>query len=188
MQSTLPEPAQELLSRQPLRSVKTAIVVDGGLGAYLAKDVVGNEDDCTTTAIYGVFSNVVKSPGEHGVIFGARLFNETENQAVQYDLHLFTRPPEGEVRDNWPNTNPIKTDKTTYIGKIPFPFTEANGVTVASTTEASPSTTGNLPKPFKCEPELKDIYFVLVTNTVYTQTAGDAIDITLILEQPKLAS
>ena len=165
-----------------LKEVRVVTVIDGGLGAYLAKDVVGNEDCCSTTATYMTFAAVTRANGTYGYIVGATLFNETENQAVQYDLHLFNAVPTGELRDNWPNTNPIKEDRAKYLGKIAFPSTIANGATVATTTQASPSTVGNLPMPFKTV-TVDDIYGVLVTNTAYTPTAGDSIDITLIIEQ-----
>jgi|TARA_Y100000310_G_scaffold220623_1_gene222180 hypothetical protein len=165
-----------------IKEISAEIVVDGGIGAYLAKDVVGNEDCCSASATYTTFPAVVRANAGYGRILGARLFNETENQAVQYDLHLFNAAPTGELRDNWPNTNPIKGDKTKYIGKIAFPSTEANGATVASTSIATTSTMGNLPIPFKCV-TVDDIYAVLVTNTAYTQTAADDIRLTLIVEQ-----
>ena len=125
---------------------------------------------------------MVRVNGAAGYIMGARLFNETENQAVQYDLILSTEPPTGEMRDNYANTTPLET-QTGYVGKITFPQSTAGGATVATTTEVGPSTVGRVPKAFKCESDDDALYGVLVTNTIYTQTGGDNIKITLSVEQ-----
>lgn len=157
--------------------------IEAGLGAYAAGDVVGNESCCTTTATYWTFEDVAREDGGYFTIVGATLFNETENQAVQYDFHLLNAPPTGEVKDNAANTNPIKGDKLKYLDKIAFPSTSADGSTVASHIIVTPSTVGNIPMRHKCASSSRAIYGVLVTNTVYTQTAGDIIEITLQVEQ-----
>jgi hypothetical protein len=152
--------------------------IDGSLGAYAAGDVVGADDCCTTLAIVWTFE-VAKAKGESFYIVGARLVNETENQVVQYDLKLFNATPTGELRDNFPNNNPIFRDADKWIGDVSFPTSVAQGATVVTHTEATPSTLGKLPKPMKCAVDDNKIYGVLVTNTVYTQTATDKIRIVL---------
>jgi len=165
-----------------LKAVPVEQVIDGSLGAYAAGDVVGADDCCTTLAITWKF-DVASRPGGFVRIHGALLFNETENQAVQYDLLLFNGTPTGELRDNAANTNPIKADKAKFLGKITFPFSIAGGATVATTAQATPSTSGRLPMLIKCAEQTTIIQGVLVTNTAYTQTATDTIRITLLCEQ-----
>ncbi len=165
-----------------LKEVVVEQVIDGSLGAYAAGDVVGADDCCTTLAITWDFE-VARVPGGFVHIVGARLFNETENQAVQYDLLLFNAIPTGELRDNAANTNPVKGDRAKWLGTIEFPTSVAKGATVATTAEATPSTLGRLPKAIKCADGSKTIRCVLVTNTAYTQTAGDIIRIAFLLEQ-----
>ncbi|MBU2395672.1 MAG: hypothetical protein KKH70_20250, partial [Gammaproteobacteria bacterium] len=105
-------------------------------------------------------------------------FNETENQAVQYDVFLFNATPTGELRDNAANDNPLKADYQKWLGKIALPFSIAEGSTVATYTEAYPGDgVSGLPKLVKCAAADTKIYAVLLTNTVYTQTAGDKIRI-----------
>ena len=165
-----------------LKEVKVSQVIDGSLGAYTAKDVVGADDCCTTKAVTWDF-DVGGIAGGYVKIHTARLFNETENQAVQYDLDLYNATPTCELRDNAASTSPLKADMAKWIGRITFPFSIANGSTVATTTQATPSTSGRLPMVIKCALGMTMIYGVLVTNTAYTQTTGDAIEITLLVEQ-----
>ena len=168
-------------SQGKLRKVTVVQAIDGSLGAYAAGDVVGADDCCTTKAIPWLFQ-LAESNGGGGYITRAEIVNETENQAVQYDLLLFSALPNGELRDNAANTNPLKGDRDIYTGKIAFPSSEAKGATVATYTEATPSTVGNLPLAYQCNPESKIVQGVLVTNTAYTQTATDDIAITLYYE------
>lgn len=165
-----------------LKEVRTAQAIDGSLGAYAAGDVVGADDCCTTLAIPWEF-DVARVAGGYGYITGAILVNETENQAIQYRLLLFNATPTGELRDNAANTNPIKADRSKFLGEIAFPSSIARGATVATYTEATPSTVGGLPLPFKCAAADTKIYGVLVTDTAYTQTATDDIEIALEVEQ-----
>ncbi len=165
-----------------LKEVPVEQAIDGGLGAYAAGDVVGADDCCTTLAVVWEF-DVARVPGGYFHIVGARLNNDTENQAVQYDLILFNATPTGELRDNAANTNPVKADRAKWLGVIEFPTSIAKGATVATTAEATPSTLGRLPKALKCAVGDTKIYGVLVTNTAYTQTASDPIRITLMVEQ-----
>lgn len=168
--------------RPILREVRTSGVIDASDGAYTAGDVVGT-DNCTTTSTYWTFTECTWKNGGKGYIVGATLTNETENQAVQYDLFLFNAAPTGETTDNAANTNPIKADRAKYLGKIEFPTSVAKGATVMTYTQASPSTTGNLPVAFQCGSTVDDLYGILVTNTAYTQTPTDDIEITLLIEE-----
>ncbi len=165
-----------------LKEVRVSQVIDASLGAYAAGDVVGADDCCTTLAITWNF-DVARAVGGYGYIVGATLISETVNQAVQYDLLLFNATPAGELRDNAANTNPLPADRSKYIGCISFPTSVAKGATVATYTQASPSTYGNLPIAFKCGAAVTSIYGVLVTNTAYTQVATEDIEIALLVEQ-----
>ncbi len=154
-------------------------VIDGSLGAYAVGDVVGADDCCTTLAITWIF-DIGRAVGKCVDILGATLFNETENQAVQYDFLLFNAVPTGELRDNAANTNPLKEDRTKYEGMISFPYSVAKGASVATTAEAYPGDgVSKVPKVFQCAAADTKAYCVLVTNTIYTQTPGDIIRITL---------
>lgn len=180
----IPEQIQASQNPADLKGIPQPVIVeqviDGSVGAYTAGDVVGADDCCSTLAIPWRFdlADIIR-PGGSGHIIAAELFNETENLAVQYDLLLFNATPTGDLRDNAANDNPLKGDKNKSFRKIEFQYSVAKGSTVATTTEATPSTVGGLSKPFICAKGDTKLYGVLVTNTAYTQTAGDVIRITL---------
>lgn len=173
-------PQSPLEMKGSIMEVAVEQVIDASLGAYTAGDVVGADDCCVTNAITWDFelAGIIREGGSAWLV-GARLFNETENQAVQYDLLFFNATPTGDLRDNAANDNPLKGDKAKYLGKIEFPSSVAKGASVATTTQATPSTLGRLPMPIKCAAGDTKLYGVLVTNTAYTQTATDVIRITL---------
>ncbi len=163
------------------KTIAVSQVIDASLGAYTAGDVVGADDCCTTLAIAWIFD--LKTQGTTWEIFDVTLFNETEDQAVQYDLICFNTIPTGDLRDNFPNDNPLKAERLTWLGTIPLPFSIARGATVATTTRASLSTSGGLPIEVQTLTTDTKVYIVLVTNTAYTQTATDDITITIKFRQ-----
>jgi len=165
-----------------LKEIRTSKVIDGGLGAYAANDVVSNEDCCATTAVCWTFTEVVRANGEHGYITGAIIDSESESVTPRLTLYLFNATPTSNLIDNAANTAPDCADILKYVGKIDFPALESLGTT-DSTAIATPSTVGNLPLPFKCATADDNLYGILVTRDVFTQSAGDDIYITLPVEQ-----
>ena len=161
--------------------VRVSKAIDASGGVYAAGDVV-NDDDCCTTATAWTFANMAAVVGGYGVITGATLINETENQAVQYELILFNTTPTGELMDNAANNNPIKADRAKWVGTIAFPASVARGAATATTTVASPSTMGTLPLFYKCAAASTTLYGVLLTRTIYTQTATDDVEIAVQVE------
>lgn len=167
----------------PLRAITTSVDIDlsDAAGVVVAGDVLSNDDCCSTTATYWTFTDVAQENGGYAYITKAELFNEMENLAVQYDLRLLNAIPTGNLKSNFPNTTPL-TNQTGYLGKIAFPASTADGATVATTTQATPSTVGNLPMAVKCAAGSRDLYGILVTRTNHTHTTGDTITITLYVE------
>ena len=159
--------------------VRVATVIDASLGAYAAHDVVGNEDCCSTTATYWTFAGMANAVGGYGVIDFSTIFSETPNIAPRLTLLLFNAAPTGELRDNWPNTNPLPADRSKYVGRIEHPALNKESAAVASTAEASPSTTGNLPLRYKCATASTTLYGVLITEDIFTQVATNDIEIAL---------
>ncbi len=165
-----------------LVEVRVSKAIDASIGAYTAGDMV-NSDDCCVTAAAWQITGAANATGGYGVIWGVKLFNETENQAVQYRIILFNAAPTGESTDNTANVHPNKADRTKYIDEISLPASVARGATIATTTSASPSTTGNLPLHYKCAAGSTTLYFELITDTAYTQTATDDIEIIFLIEK-----
>jgi len=171
--------------KQQLVEVRVSKAIDASIGAYTAGDMV-NDDDCCNTATPWEIAGAAAVAGGYGAIIGIDLFNETENQSVQYRTILFNATPTGgtgEFTDNTANIHPNKADMSKYVGEIPLPSSIARGAAIATTTSASPSTTGGLPKFYKCAAGSTALKFVLVTDTAYTQTATDDIELTFLLIQ-----
>lgn len=167
-----------------MHEVRVVKAIDASIEAYTAGDMV-NDDDCCTTAAAWEIAGAASATGGYGAIWGIDLVNETENQAVQYEIILFNATPAFtgvQFTDNWPNVHPHKEDRSKHIRDILLPTSIARGAAIATTTHASPSTSGGLPVFYKCATGSTSLYFVLVTRTAYTQTATDDIEITFNIE------
>jgi len=180
---TLTAGSSRIGSVQPdLLEVRVSKAIDASIGAYAAGDMV-NDDNCCTTATPWLLTNAANAAGGYGAIWGGRLFNETENQAVVYRIILFNATPTTAVfTDNWPNVHPVPADRAKYIDEITLPSSVARGAAIATYTSASPSTTGGLPLYYKCAAGSTTLSFILVTNTIYTQTATDDIELQFLIE------
>ena len=166
-----------------IKEVRVTTAIDtSDDGAFAANDVVGNDDCCTTTATFITFSEVVRANGEYGYITSALIVSESESVTPQLTLFLFNAGPTSELRSNFANTAPDSADLAKYIGKIDFPALESLGTT-DSHSLASPSTVGNLPLAFKCASGSDDLFGILVTRSIFTQTDTDDMTIVLLIEQ-----
>ena len=164
-----------------MQEVRVVKAIDASIGAYAAGDMVNDTDCCVTAAAWQILG-AANTAGGYGAIWGVDLINETENQAVQYEILLFNAAPTGEVTDNTANVHPNKADRTKWLGNILLPTSIARGAAIATYATASPSTTGNLPKFYKCAAGSTTLYFAVVTRTAYTQTATDDIEFVFSLE------
>jgi len=156
------------------KEIRTSKVIDGGLGAYAANDVVSNEDCCATTATCWTFENVVRENGGTGEIRAAILVSESEGIVPLLTFFFFNAIPTSNLIDNAPNTAPDCADILKFIGKADFTALESLGTT-DSMSIITPSTPGGLPLPFKCAAGDRNIYAILVTRTIFTQSASDDI-------------
>jgi len=174
-----------------MHEVRVVKAIDASIGAYAAGDMI-NDDDCCTTATPWQLTGAANANGGYGVIWNIKLINETENQAVRYRIIMFNATPVGsgtdaEFTDNTPNMHPHKGDRAKYLGEIAFPSSIARGAAIATYTQASPSTTGDLPLYYKCASGSTTLPFVLVTDTIYTQSATDDIEIIFEIEHLNVA-
>lgn len=158
--------------------VRVSKAIDASIGAYAANDVV-NDDDCSVTATYWTFSGMARANGGYGVIDFATIFSETENIDPQLTLILFNAAPTGELTDNSVNTNPLPADRAKWVGEIAWPSLSKVSASVASVSQASPSTVGKVPLFYKCAAASTTLYGVLVALDAFTQTPTDDIEIAL---------
>ena len=158
-----------------MHEVRVVKALDASIGVYTAGDMV-NDTDCCVTASAWQLTGAANANGGYGAIWAVDWFNETENQAVQYELLFFNATPTGEVTDNTANVHPNKADRTKWLGPLLLPTSIARGAAIASYAHACPSTTGGLPFFYKCAAGSTTLSFVVVTRTGYTQTATDDIE------------
>lgn len=158
--------------------VRVAVAIDGSDSAsFSANDVLGNDDCCSTDATYWTFNNMANSNGGYGVIDYATIFSESEDIEPRLTMMLFNAPPTGELRSNWPNTNPLPTDRTKYVGEVAWAALDKVSSSVASVQVASSSTVGKLPLFYKCAAGSTTLYGILKTLDDFTQTDTDDIEV-----------
>jgi len=177
--------ATEIVGR--IKTIRTTKVIDGGIGAYAANDVVSNEDCCSTTATAWTFAKVAEGNGRGGYITAATVVSESESITPRLTLFLFNVLPTSNLIDNAANTAPDCADLAKYIGKIDFAALESLGTT-DSTVTATPSTVGGLPLGFTCAADNDDIFGILVTRDAFTQTAGDDMTVILTVEDTHVSA
>jgi len=146
-------------------------------GDYAAEDVLSNSATAGVATAWE-FSGLVRKPGGKCLLIGAKAMLQTTNLTPRLSLYLFSAKPTSELRDNVANTAVLYADRRFYLGQIDLPALEdLGGMSVAI---ASPSTTGNLPIAFTCEPGDSKIYAIVVTRDAITaEVAGDTLAIEL---------
>lgn len=157
--------------------------IDASIGAYAVNDVV-NDTDCCTTATCWTLEDAARVVGGGGYIVGAIAVSESENVTPALTVFLFNAVPtaggDTGLTDNSANVSPDSGDLDKFIGKVDFNAMESLGTT-DSHANISPSTP--LPIPFKCIDGSKDLSFIVVTRTIFTQTATDELTFIFEIEQ-----
>ncbi len=162
-------------------SIKTISVTKALAAAaqYSANDVLSEN---ATSGTAWTFTEVVKQNGGSGYITAVQVISESENVTPRITVFWFNAIPTSIDNDNVANTAPDSGDLAKYIGKTDVPALESLGTT-DSVAIATPSTVGNLPMAFTCVSTVDDIYAIVVTRDVFTQTTTDDLTIRLTIEQ-----
>lgn len=150
-------------------------------GDYAAEDVISESAAAGTV---WTFSGIARANGAYGYIVKAVATWQTTALTPRLVLYLFTVQPSigAQLNDNLANNSPLFSDRNAYVGPISFPAMEDLGG--MSEAIATPSTTGNLPLAFKCDPNSDDLLGILVTRDAITaEVATNRLLITLIAEQ-----
>ena len=146
--------------------------------AYAAEDVLSESADAGTD---WDFLAIAKVNGGTGYITKAQAICETTAVTPRLTLFLFNVAPTSAVNDNVANTALLHDDLANYVGKIDFPALEDLGGD--SETVATASTTGNIPLAFQCASGADDLFGILVTRDIFTNTAGNDMRVILTVEQ-----
>jgi hypothetical protein len=144
---------------------------------YSAEDVL-SENDTNAAGTCWTFSNIASGVSRSGFIVRAQVISETTNVTPRLTLFLFNSLPTCELDDNAASNCMLHADLGNYVGRIDFPAMEDLGGD--SMALCTPSTPGNLPLAFTASSTTRNLYGVLVTRDVFTQTATD--DMTIILQ------
>lgn len=150
--------------------------------AYTANDVLS---ESAASGTDWDFDEVVRENGGCGEIVGATIQSESESVTPRCRLFLFTAAPTNcNLNDNAANTAPDASDlPSTFVGFIDFPAMSSLGTTDSVAVANSNVPSCNLPLPFVCDEDDDALYGVLVTKDGFTQTAGDDLTITLIINR-----
>jgi len=146
--------------------------------AYAAEDVLSESADAGTD---WDFLAIAKVNGGTGYITKAQAICETTAVTPRLTLFLFNVAPTSAVNDNVANTALLHDDLANYVGKIDFPALEDLGGD--SETVATVSTTGNIPLAFQCASSADDLFGILVTRDIFTNTATNDMRVILTVEQ-----
>lgn len=143
-------------------------------GNYDAEDVLSESATVGTTWIF-------LRCGGSGYITKALAICEITALTPRLTLFLFNKLPTSALNDAVANTALLHADLDNYIGKIDFSALEDLGGDSAS--EASPSTSGNLPLAFRTTDSTDTLWGILVTRDAITgEAAGMDLTIKLSLE------
>jgi hypothetical protein len=149
--------------------------------AYQALDVM-NDTASAPSATAWNFQNVVRGNGGSGEIVKAMVIDQTGTASALTSLLLFSvNPSAAALADHIPNTAPVHAEQANYLGRIDFPSMtrlssgDATAIVIAGTSP--------LPLPFTCNASDDDLYGIMVTREVFTQTATQDLIVKLLVRQ-----
>ena len=148
--------------------------------AHAAGDVL-SESDTDGAGTAWTFRDVVRVPGGAGRIVQATADTQVESQSYPIALQVYTKYPTSELDDNAAAASPNAADGPFLVDEVALPALHSRGDN--SYAVSTPSTTGNLPLLFICEPGKRELYVIAIAVEATTQTAGEWLDITLYIEQ-----
>jgi hypothetical protein len=102
-----------------------------------------------------------------GYITAARIHTKKASVTAALTAFLFNALPTSELDDNAANTAPDYEDLASYVGKIDFPGMEDLGGD-SSWAQATPSTAGGLPLPYRCAYGEHRLWAIVVTRDAFT--------------------
>lgn len=168
--------ATEVIVRLKTISVTKALAA---AAQYSANDILSESASAGTS---WVFSAIARGNFTTGYITKAVAISESEGVTPRLVAYVFKAVPTSVLNDNVANTGPDAADKANYLGAIDFPALESLGTT-DSTATATPNTASGLPLAFDCTAASDDLWLLVVTRDVFTQTTGDDLTIHLTVEQ-----
>ncbi|GAH11240.1 unnamed protein product [marine sediment metagenome] len=128
-----------------------------------------------------VFHNMARKKGGSGYIVKAQVNTEVESVTPRIALQVYTKAPTCQMADSTAAVSPTPADTPYFVGEIEIPAMHGRGDN--SFAVATPSTVGNLPMAFTCQPNSTALYIVPITVDAITYDALGRLDIELTSEQ-----
>lgn len=174
------EEAIKALYIPSLKKVRVVKYLEANGSAHAAGDVL-SENDSAGLGTAWVFKNVVRRNGGSGAIVKAQAETEVESQTHRIAMQVYTKKPTCELDDNAAAVSPTPADAPYFEDEIVIPALSSRGDN--SYAVATPSTSGNLPLYFTCEPDSKDLHIVAIAIDATTHTATEYLALTLEIDQ-----
>ncbi len=156
------------------RSISKQIVASGSVHA--AGDVLND-----ATGGQWRIRDAAKKKGGSGYIMKAQAHTEVEAQDFRIALQVFTSPVTSTMVDNAPAVSPNPADEPFFEDEILLDPLQARGD--GSYAVATPSTVGNVPIAFTCEPGSRDLYIKPIAVDATTFTAGEKLTLKFKIER-----
>ncbi|KKM88888.1 hypothetical protein LCGC14_1254170 [marine sediment metagenome] len=163
-----------------VKKIRVRKQLEANGSAHAAGDVL-SESDSDGVGTAWTFHDVVRVPGGAGRIVQVTADTQVESQDYIIGLQVYTKYPTSELDDNAAAASPNPADGPFMVDEITLPALHSRGDN--SYAVSTPSTTGNLPLLFICEPGKRELYLIAIAVTATTHTATEWLDITLYIEQ-----
>jgi hypothetical protein len=149
--------------------------------AYQALDVMSETASAPSATAWN-FQGVGRANGGGGEIIKAMVIDQTGTASALTTLLLFNvNPSAAALADHLPNTAPLHADQNNYIGRIDFP--SMSRLSSGDATAIVAQGTSPLPLPFICNASDDDLYGIMITREVFTQTATTDLIVKLLVRQ-----
>jgi len=163
-----------------IKKIRVRKQIEANGSAHSAGDIL-SENDTNGAGTAWTFHDAVRIPGGAGRIHQATADTQVESQTHRIALQVYTKYPTCELDDNAAAASPNPTDGPYLVDEVALPALLSRGGN--SYTVATPSTVGNLPLLFVCEPGKRELYIVAIALDATTHTATEWLDLTLYIEQ-----
>ena len=163
-----------------IKKIRVRKQIEANSNAHSAGDIL-SESDTNGAGTAWTFPNAARIPGGAGRIMKATADTQVEGQTHRIALHVYTQYPTSELDDNAAAASPNPADGPFFVDEIALPALHSRGDNSYAVT--TPSTTGNAPLIFVCEPGKRELYLIVITQDATTHTATEWLDITLYIEQ-----
>ena len=144
--------------------------------AHAAGDVLND-----SLAGQWIIRNAARIKGGSGYITKVQAHTEVESQTFRIAVQVFVAPVTSVLTDNSAAASPNPADEPFFEDEAELPALHGRGD--GSFTVATPSTVGNLPLAFTCEPESRALYLNVIAVDATTFTAGERLTLKFKIER-----